>query len=1131
MPSKSRGRVNEAVNSTRSREEHVVSPQVWMAAGLPLALLVLASGLLFAQVLRLNAAARRVAHAEQSVAGALDVEAHLHAQHSALLERQLSSADSRVPRSAARETSKAIRALRAHMQGNASQLEQLDAVRTAYLAWNDAAAELELFAPGAPTFDAELSNAQLLLGRALDEVSELKREEQKLRDSASKELTEITSTTVYGALPAMLLMALVLGFNSRRHLLSLARDFNQAMAGQLEAKSHIEDQSWAREHLVRLAASRDDTDVARLGRRLLEELADAVDAKVGTFYLLNDERLVLQAELGLEEQPPTQLRLRQGLLGEAATHLEWQSVKAVPQGYLRIQSSLGMTTGAELVFVPCHRAGEVVGIVELAFLTPPSARQRLLLSLAGETIGTAVSVTSKRARLRSLLEESRRQAEALQAQQEELRVTNEELSAQTEALKAAHAQLEERKEELEVSNNALIRQRDELGQAQHKLEQRAFELKRANRYKSEFLASMSHELRTPLNSLLILSKALADNPSGNLSNEQVRFAETIHAGGEDLLSLINDVLDLSRIEAGAVEINATRATLGEIARPVIRITEPIARDRGLQLEVMLHDPAQALVTDVPRVQQILKNLLSNACKFTTEGKVTLSTALADSHLRIAVKDTGVGIPENQIETIFEAFRQGEGANNRRFSGTGLGLSISKDLATRLGGDIEVETAQGEGSCFTLRLPLVLPTHEHPALDPVSVESIAPTPAPPRSQDTNRRQTVLLVVRDQDHWSEMIGELSASVDFDCQVAHDVNRGLALAQEFVPAAVVVDVDLTDDTGTSALERFQRHPVTSLLPLHALVGADSTGEHTASHALYSVGYLQKPADLDQLRTMLSSLLKQRHSPPRVLVVEEQGTTPSALPQLLAIPGIEFVTVGTVGDALEVLRSGHFSCVVVDLLLPDASGLSLLRELHASDAYGTPSVIVYTDKRLTPDDEQELRRYSDSIIVKAPRSSERLLDELKMFLQQVEKHLPKSSRRVPKYRGKDGSFDGKKVLLAEDDVRNVFALSSVLEKQGGLEIVVARNGTEAVEAVRTTPDIDMVLMDLMMPELDGLEATRRIRALSGPAARVPIIALTARAMKTDRNACIEAGANDYVTKPIDVEKLVSLMRVWMPH
>lgn len=1110
--------------------EHVVSPRVWLAAGLPLALLVLASGILFAQVLRLHEAAQRVSRAEQAVAASLDVEARLLAQHGTLLERFVSDAEVNAERSTARETSKALRGLRDLLHGEESQLAQLDSLRAAYQAWTDAATDLSSFDSGAPAFDVAFAKTERLLDRTLEELSQLKREEHRSRELASTELETITRTTIYGALPAMLLMALLLGLNSRRHLLSLAKDFNVAMAGQLEAKRQIEDQSWARELLVRLAATRDDTDVARLGRRLLEELAAAVEARAGTFYLLHDDALTLHADFGMGARAPRVVRTHDGLLGEAITRTEYQIVDDIPEGYLTIQSSLGSSSGMQLALVPCHRAGDVVGIIELAFLTPTNPRKRLLLSWAGETIGAAVSVTSKRARLRTLLEESRRQAEALQSQQEQLRVTNEELSAQTEALKSAHAQLEERKEELEVSNNALLRQRDELGEAQHKLEQRAIELKRANRYKSEFLASMSHELRTPLNSLLILSKTLAENQQGNLTQEQVRFAETIHAGGSDLLALINDVLDLSRIEAGAIELSLTEATLREIVRPVVRITEPIARDRGLKMNVTLHDPDEPLVTDVTRVQQILKNLLSNACKFTSEGSITLSTNKTDSHLSISVKDTGVGIPENQIETIFEAFRQGEGANNRRFSGTGLGLSISKDLAARLGGSIDVETTEGQGSCFTLRLPSSA-TRAEPltpgALDQAKNVSRATAPASARA---GKPQTLLLVVRNEAHWTDMLGELSRSVDFECLVAHDVDQGLAFARELSPAAVVVDVDLSDQAGHSALERFQEDPSTASLPLHALVGNNATLEATR-HALQSVGYLQKPKDLDALRTALSGLLKQPHSPQRVLLVEEQGTNPSTLPQLLAIPGVEFVTVGTVAGALQVLRTGRFSCVVLDLVLPDASGLSLLRELDAGEAYGAPPVIVYTDKLLRPDDEHELRRYSDSIIVKAPRSSERLVDEVKMFLQKVEATLPKSTARPPKHRSKGASFDGKKVLLAEDDVRNVFALSSVLEKHGGLEIIVARNGKEALESLQATPDVDMVLMDLMMPEMDGLEATRRIRAMNGPMARIPIIALTARAMTGDKNACIEAGANDYVTKPIDVEKLVSLMRVWMPR
>jgi CheY-like chemotaxis protein/nitrogen-specific signal transduction histidine kinase len=706
---------------------------------------------------------------------------------------------------------------------------------------------------------------------------------------------------------------------------------------------------------------------------------------------------------------------------------------------------------------------------------------------------------------------------------------------------------------LEEQSQHLAAQRDELNRAKLSVEAQARDLQQASQYKSDFLANMSHELRTPLNSSLILAKLLADNRDGNLSAEQVKFAETIHAAGNDLLALINDILDLSKIEAGKMEVRPERVRVSQLLENLSRTFQPVAGQKGLTYQAHAAPGApEVLETDPQRLEQILKNLLGNALKFTEQGEVTLEVRAAPgAQVAFSVRDTGIGISPQQQEMIFEAFRQADGTTNRKYGGTGLGLSISRELARLLGGELSVESEVGRGSIFTVRVPLVynaagVPERPAPAPSRSPEPLPAPAPEPPRSaaaprpryvEDDRERLTgtrrVVLVVEDDEPFARILLDLAHQLNFHCLIAPSAEEALGLAAQFLPSAVILDIGLPDHSGLSVLDRLKQDARTRHIPVHVVSGGDYA---QTALSLGAVGYMLKPVkreELEQAFHSLESRLTQKMR--RVLVVEDDAVQLDSLQQLLRSQDVETAGVRTAAECLERLKTSTFDCMVLDLSLPDASGLSLLETLSREDRYSFPPVIVYTGRDLTADEEQQLRRYSKSIIIKGAKSPERLLDEVTLFLHQVVSELPAEQQRMlEKARSRDAALEGRRILVVEDDVRNVFALTSILEPRGA-EIRIARNGREALEALERYQHLpeqaaDLVLMDIMMPEMDGLTATREIRKRS-EWKRLPIIALTAKAMKDDQEQCLEAGANDYMAKPLDVEKLLSLVRVWMPR
>ena len=901
-----------------------------------------------------------------------------------------------------------------------------------------------------------------------------------------------------------------------------------------------------------------EQSLERLGEEVLAFLAEYLDAKVGAAYARGDDGLYRRvAGYALEAtSQASPVRPGETLLGEAAKRKRAIRVESVPQGYLPITSGVGRAAPRELVVAPAVVDGDVHGVVEVGLLREVESADLELLDRVTESLAVAVRSARERERREELLEETQRQAEELQAQQEELRVNNEELEEQGKVLRDSQARLESQHAELEQTNvqleeqtQRLERQKQELVHAQAALAENAETLERTSRYKSEFLANMSHELRTPLNSSLILAKLLADNAHGNLDEEQVRYAHTIHSSNNDLLTLINDILDLSKIEAGQVEVRAEPVTLDEILEGMRRTFEPIAAHKAITFRVERAADAPArLVTDRQRVDQVLKNLLSNALKFTDKGEVVLQAAAArDGRIAFSVRDTGIGIPEQQHDVIFEAFRQADGTTSRKYGGTGLGLSISRELARLLGGEIKLQSAHGLGSTFTLVIPVEYAASSQPTRAPAAEAapaaapqpSASPRPAPARpsapapgphiDDDRNKRNhpdRVVLVVEDDLRFARVLYDLAHELGFDCVHSSTGSEAIELARRLKPSGILLDVSLPDESGLSVLERVKRDPTVRHIPVHMI----SVEDHIqTAMGMGAIGYALKPVareDLVKAMQRLEARLQKRVS--RVLVVEDDAELRKSIALLLQGDAVEIVTVGTVKEALEQVAAGSFDCLVTDLQLPDASGYELLEKLAEGGQNAYLPVIVYTGRALTRDEEQKLRRYSKSIIIKGARSPERLLDEVTLFLHRVEANLPDDKRDLlRRVRQRDSVFEGRRILLAEDDVRNIFALSRVLEPLGAV-VDIARNGQEAVDRTKRG-DIDLVLMDIMMPVKDGLTAMREIRARPH-GDKLPIIAITAKAMADDRKECLDAGANDYIAKPIDIDQLVSLCRVWMP-
>ncbi len=1000
--------------------------------------------------------------------------------------------------------------------------------------------------------DAALAEVQTDRGKQdmdaiREQISAMEREEIELRAKRLAEMADAYWRAIFsGIISSLLGMGLtgVIGF----------------LIFRAEAARRRED--WLQGGRVGLSkAMLGDQPTGQLGDNILGYLCRYLDAHAGALFIKDSHdsyRRVSTYGVPADAKIPAEFQRGAGLLGQAAAEGRSILIRDVPEGYLAIGSAFGEGKPRNLIISPANVDGSTNAMLELGFIHPLNADALSLLEQMSDAIGIAVRSANYRVELQNFLEETQRQAEELQAQGEELRVSNEELEEQSRALKESQSRLELQQAELEQTNTQLEEQsqllegqRDDLERANEIVRMRAQELEQASRYKSDFLANMSHELRTPLNSLLILAKLLADNDNGRLSEEQVRYAQTIQSSGNDLLTLINDILDLSKIEAGHMEIKPEPVAIARLTRDLSNLFTPVAEKRNLQFRIEVAPGCpNHIETDGQRLEQILRNLLSNAFKFTERGSVELRVGRAsDGQIALSVADTGIGISADKQKAVFEPFRQADGTISRKYGGTGLGLSICRELVRLLGGTLALKSVEGEGSTFTVLIPetfsatQVRPREEPVAAPVVTFAAEAPGPAPTRNRRPDRRveddrekltgqRRVLLVIEDDQSFAGILRDLSREMNFECIVAGSATEALALAKEFNPSAVVLDVGLPDHSGLWVLDQLKRDTRTRHIPVHVVSASDNA---QTALSLGAIGYALKPVKREDLTDVLKKLetkLAQRMR--RVLIVEDDPVQRDAVQRLLGSHEVETVAAATAAECLALLKDQTFDCMVLDLSLPDASGYSLLETLSKEDAYSFPPVIVYTGRDLSGEEEQRLRRYSKSIIIKGAKSPERLLDEVSLFLHQVISDLPDEQQRmILRARNRDALLEGRRILIVEDDVRNVYSLTSILEPRGA-RVQIARNGREAIQAIEESYGkganaIDLVLMDVMMPIMDGLTATQQIRR-NPDWKKLPIIMLTAKAMPDDQERCLAAGANDYMAKPLDVEKLLSLIRVWMP-
>jgi HAMP domain-containing protein/CheY-like chemotaxis protein/signal transduction histidine kinase len=923
------------------------------------------------------------------------------------------------------------------------------------------------------------------------------------------------------------------------------KDNINTMIGNLRLTTDVNtEQDWLKTNLAKFTNMlQGQRDLSTVGRLLLTELTPLVNAHMGVIYQVENEDSpqlhLLSAYAGDGAYPHQQIvQFGEGLVGQCAMDKRQRVVSDIPSDTVPISSALLRVVPRNLVVLPVLFENQVKAVIELASITSFTTSQMTFLEQLTDSIGIVLNSIEATMQTEGLLKQSQQLAGELQTQQRELQQTNE--------------QLEQKAQQLAERNVEVERKNQEIEQARRALEEKATELSLTSKYKSEFLANMSHELRTPLNSILILGQQLTENPDGNLTGKQVEFARTIHGAGTDLLNLISDILDLSKIESGTVTVDAEEILTSSLLDTVGRPFRHEAENRQLSFNIEL-DPnlARSIVTDSKRLQQVLKNLLSNAFKFTAEGGVRLKVAAAvggwsaehpllnnaPAVIAFEVSDTGIGIQLDKQKLIFEAFQQADAGTSRKYGGTGLGLAISRELASLLGGEIHLRSAPGKGSTFVLYLPLkysgptvaartTIPQYGSPPALQVATPERVIEQLPDDRLSLEPGDTILLIVEDDPHYARVLIDLARDKGFKVLVAARGSEALDLAKQFQPAAVSLDVFLPDMLGWTVLSQLKHNPLTRHIPVQ-IITLDEDRQHALARGAFS--FVNKPTTTEGVSAALSQIKEYaRPRRKRLLIVEDNAAEQLGIRELLDHNDIEIVTTDTGAGALSALRESPCDCVVLDLRLPDMSGFEVLDQIRSDDALSNVPVVVFTGRELSAEEDAELHTMARSIVVKGVESPERLLDETSLFLHRVITELPvEKQRMLEKLNSSDEDLVGKTALLVDDDARNIFALSSVLERRG-MKVLTATTGSEAIALVESSPQIAIVLMDIMMPQMDGYQTIGVIR--QNPSfGRLPIIALTAKAMKGDREKCLEAGASDYLAKPVNTEQLLLAIRMWL--
>ncbi|MBC8059274.1 MAG: response regulator [Clostridiaceae bacterium] len=982
--------------------------------------------------------------------------------------------------------------------------------------------------------------------------------------------------------------------NSEDELGDMAKYFNIFMCKLQTIIQFNKDQNWLKTGQAELnELIQNEQDIYAISNRIITYISNYVNAQVGALFVKADDnqyKMLGSYAYKRRKNMSNSISIGEGLVGQVALEKQTIILSNVPQDYIKITSGTGEALPKSLLLTPCFNDNEVKCIIELGSFEGFSDIQLEFIEQVSDNIANRIQAVESRQKMKELLDKSLELAEELQVQQEELQQSNEELEEQARALKESEArlqaqqeelrqnneeleeqakalkeseagmqsqqeelrvineELEERTKSLEAQKNNVNQKNERLINAQKIIEEKAQALEVTSKYKSEFLANMSHELRTPLNSILVLSQMLAQKKDNTpLSDKQLEFAKVIHASGEDLLKLINDILDLSKVEAGKMDIVQEEIYIDNLVQDINRLFSPIAAKKDLEFIITVHPEAPIkIISDYQRLQQVIRNLLSNAFKFTEKGSVLMiidkgikeDKAIHQDFIKISIIDTGIGIAKDKQKVIFEAFKQSDGTTSRKYGGTGLGLSISRDLASLLGGSIELSSAESEGSTFTLIIPTKLENSEvgFNSITEVAVtkevETVTSLPVLELEEPNDDRKTigskdkVLLVIEDDPNFALILLNLAYEKGYKCIIANDGETGLKMAFDYKPNAILLDIGLPDILGWKVIERLKANEVTAAIPIHVVSGGEVQMESKALESI--IGYLKKPASIENLDLAFEKFEVMISKPfKKILIADESNEEVEEIRNILENKGIQIVSANNGSDVLNILESESVDCIILDLKLKDMSGFELLQKLKDARISHMP-IIIHTDKVLTQGDEEDLRKYADSIIIKGTRSVDRLVDEASLFLHDIESKIGlRKIKAIKSEQDKEDALKDKKVLVVDDDMRNVFALSSILEEKG-MKVIIGRNGKEGIKKLQENSDIDLILMDIMMPEMDGYDAMRAIRK-DAKYRNLPIIALTAKAMKEDKQKCIEAGASDYLTKPLDIDKLTSLLRVWL--
>ncbi len=932
----------------------------------------------------------------------------------------------------------------------------------------------------------------------------------------------------------------------------ISHALNEMVWALQKSFSEIKERSWLQTGAVKISeAVRGQMQVVELSDKVVSALAEYTGAKTAVAYVQDDRGAYQLSGSYAAKNAPPEIIEGQGLSGQAIRDREVKVIKQLPAGYLSVSSALGVGDPVQLIMIPLVQGDRTIGLIEMGFTLPLSELTVGLAEAIKETVSIAVNAAINFKKLQELLDKTQAQSEELQAQHSELESINNELEEQTQKLQASEEELKVQQEEL-LQTNQELEERSKLLEEKSQLiiernleiQKKAEELALSTKYKSEFLANMSHELRTPLNSILLLSRLMSENNERNLTSEQIEYARVIQASGSSLLGLIDEILDLSKIESGKMTIEFRPVTIESIVEDIKPLFVPIAREKSLVFDVEIGDGVPSYVeTDQIRLEQILKNLISNALKFTAQGSVKLRIAKTDKqeHLSFAIIDTGVGIAADKLDLIFEAFQQADGTTRRKYGGTGLGLSISRELSRLLGGVITVTSEPGRGSVFTLTVPVrrdvlqELNIDAAPAIsEPVRLlperkkylSDAKPESIPDDRKEITLKDRVILIVEDDTKFASALLSYTRQQGYKGVVAVSGDEGIELAEALLPIGILLDIQLPVRDGWEVMEELKSNPATRHIPVHIM-----SSHHMRKESLMSgaVDFINKPVAFEQMPEIfrkLESVLKKKDK--KVLIIEENNKHALALSYFLQSYAVQSEIKNNVEDSVRALQQDGVDCVILDMGVPDQKAYKMLEGVKKTPGLENLPVIVFTGKSLSKNEEQRIKGYADSIVIKTAHSYQRILDEVSIFLHLIEANGKKANASKYKQLGSlNEVLKGKKVLVVDDDIRNIYSLTHSLE-QYKVQVLSATDGKEALEMLKEHPDTNIVLMDIMMPEMDGYEAIQHIRGDMQMTA-LPIIAVTAKAMVGDRERCIKAGASDYISKPIDIDQLMSLLRVWL--